>query len=529
MTNFTRKKTSSPRGFFPGTLLLLSLLTLFSCKQPITESTSLPRSTPEAEGVSSQSIIDFLDAVETSGQELHSFMYLRNGKVIAEGWWDPYKPELKHTLYSTSKSFTSTAVGFAVSEGLLAVDDKVISFFPDQLPDTVSENLSNMSVKNLLTMSAGQDPELQLASMQPGESWVTRFLAHPVPNPPGSVFLYNSVATYMLSAIVTKVTGLSVLEYLQPRLFGPLHIEGIDWETDPEGITSGGWGLRLKTEDMAKFGQLYLQRGKWNGEQLIPEAWIEEATSQQIDQAPGLPQAERNHDWVQGYGYKFWRSRHNSYRADGAFGQLIMIFPEKNAVLAVTAEASDMQKEMNLVWDHLLPGMSDQKLNPDEATHTLLRTKISHLALAPPVSGSNQALRETITGKKFIFAAPGPEESWIFGFDGDKCYVTQTSADGARHLIALGAGHWEMGQTSIPGPNLLPFYPANEDILLPAVIASAFSWEDDNSLKLTIRYIESPHTAYYTFRFGDQEVTMKKTASMGLYRNLPEWKGQWPE
>lgn len=506
----------------------LALLVLFACNRPPADEPGLPLSTPEAEGVTSQSIIDFLDAVETSGQELHSFMYLRNGRVIAEGWWDPYKPELKHTLYSTSKSFTSTAVGFAVNEGLLNVDDKVISFFPDQLPDTVSENLASMTVKHLLTMSAGQDPELSIASMQPGKSWVSIFLAHPVVNAPGSVFLYNSAATYMLSAIVTKVTGQPVLQYLQPRLFEPLHIEGIDWETDPEGITSGGWGLRLKTEDMAKFGQLYLQKGKWNGEQVIPETWVEEATSKQIDQAPGLSAEERNHEWVQGYGYKFWRSRHNSYRADGAFGQLIMIFPEKNAVLAVTAEASDMQKEINLVWDHLLPGMSDEKLNDDPATLQLLKAKIGQLSLDPPAAGENKPLQQAITGKKFTFAANGSEESYIFGFDDNKCYVTMTAADEAKHLFALGAGHWELGQTNIPGPNLVPFYQANSDILLPAIIASAFSWKNDNTLKLTIRYIESPHTAYYTFRFDDQFITLKKTATMGLYRDLPELSAQWP-
>nr|MDA3821420.1 serine hydrolase [Bacteroidales bacterium] len=260
-------------------LVLISFLILSACNssEPSSKvSASLLRSTPEAENVSAQGIINFIDAVDASDQELHSFMVLRHGNVVAEGWWDPYKPELKHTLYSTSKSFTSTAIGFAVTEGLITVEDKVISFFPDELPETVSENLTAMRIKDLLSMSAGLDPEPRMTN---SDNWVKTFLAAPVVHKPGSQFLYNSAATYMLSAIVTKVTGEKVIDYLRPRLFEPLNIEGIDWEESPNGINSGGWGLRLKTEDMAKFGQLYLQKGKWNGKQIIPEKWIEEATS----------------------------------------------------------------------------------------------------------------------------------------------------------------------------------------------------------------------------------------------------------
>ena len=227
-------------------------------------------------------------------------MLLRHGKVIAEGWWDPYKPELKHTLYSTSKSFTSTAIGFAVSENLITVEDKVVSFFPEFLPDTVSTNLADMAIRDLLTMSAGQDPDPTFSLLLPTENWMKSFLSAPVVNDPGTKFLYNSSATYMLSAIITKVTGQTVLDYLTPRLFEPLEIEGMDWEADPMGINTGGWGLRLKTEDMAKFGQLFLQKGIWNGVEVVPEKWIEEATTKKIDQAPELTEEEKSgSDWLQ--------------------------------------------------------------------------------------------------------------------------------------------------------------------------------------------------------------------------------------
>ncbi|HVG39433.1 MAG TPA: serine hydrolase domain-containing protein, partial [Pyrinomonadaceae bacterium] len=182
--------------------------------------TSLPRSVPEAEGVSSAGILDFLEAAGKSKHEFHSLMVLRHGKVIAEGWWGPYRPELRHTMYSVSKSFTSTAIGFAVSEKRLRVSDKVLSFFPQEAPASPSSQLAAMTVKDLLTMSAGQVPDPTIVAVKK-DDWVKAFLATPVVNQPGTTFLYNSMATYMLSAIVQKVTGEKVIDYLTPRLFNP--------------------------------------------------------------------------------------------------------------------------------------------------------------------------------------------------------------------------------------------------------------------------------------------------------------------
>ncbi len=510
--------------------LLLILFITWSCHRPeSSDSGDLPRSTPEAEGVRSSSIIEFLDAVESGDQELHSIMYLRNGKVIAEGWWDPYRTDLKHTLYSTSKSFTSTAIGFAVAEGLLTVDDPVIFFFPEQLPDSVSPHLKAMTVKHLLTMSAGQDPPMGPHNLLPGESWVEAFLRYPVTEEPGTVFMYNSMATYMLSAIITQVTGQTVLEYLKPRLFEPLQIDGMDWETDPEGINSGGWGLRLKTEDMARFGQLYLQKGSWKGEQLLPESWIEEATSKQIDQAPQLSEEERKgNDWVQGYGYKFWRSQHGYYRGDGAFGQLIVVLEDKNAVIAVTAEARDMQAELNLIWDHLLPGLTEEQLEEDPSMLDALQKKLESLVLPAPDPGSRPPMQDTIAETFYVFD-PGERNAvsgCTFNFIDKCCLCLITDTAGAEHTIELGMGEWIEGETMIPGPNLIPFYETNADVLLPARIASACSWKGMDTLALTVRYIESPHSTYYTFAFHGEKVTLQRSASMGLYRGIPAVSGK---
>src|SRR2546421_7508184 len=266
---------------FPAFLLLLLFLELNIKAQ---KATMLPRSVPEAEGVSSNNIIQFLDATAKSKTEFHSFMLLRHGKVIAEGWWNPYRADLKHTLYSCSKSFTATAIGFAVQEKRFSLDDKVISFFPNNLPDTVSKNLSELTVKDVLMMSDGQEPDPTFPVASKDTNWIKGFLATPVVHEPGTQFLYNSLGTYMLSAIVQKSTGQKTIDYLKPRLFDPLGIGGEDWETDWQGINTGGGGVRLKTEDMAKFAELFLQKGNWNGKQILPASWVEEASSMKIMQ-----------------------------------------------------------------------------------------------------------------------------------------------------------------------------------------------------------------------------------------------------
>jgi len=320
---------------------------------------SLPRSTPAAEKMDAQAITNYLEAIKEKDQEIHSLMIVRNGKVIHEQWFGNHGPNVPHTMYSVSKTYTATAIGFAVSEGKLKVTDKVISFFPEKLPKDISDNLKSMEIRHLLMMSTGQEHE---SPRQAYNDWVESFFQTPIVHKPGTVFKYNSVATYMLSAIIQKVTGEKLIDYIRRRLFEPLGITDATWSESPQGINAGGWGLSIKTEDMAKLGLFILQKGKWEGKQLLPASWIKEATSFKINNAPtDLPQEElemkkKESDWMQGYCYQMWRCRHNAVRADGANGQLIVILPEKNAVIAVTANVGDMQGELNLIWEYLLPG-----------------------------------------------------------------------------------------------------------------------------------------------------------------------------
>ena len=506
----------------PAFLLLVLLAVSGGCKNSKPASSSLPRSTPEAEGVSSAGLLTFLDSAAADRHEFHSIMILRHGKVIAEGWWAPYRPDLRHTLYSTSKSFTSTAVGFAVTEKLLSVDDKVVSFFPDQLPDTVSPFLAQMRVRDLLTMSAGQAPDPTGRITSSSQQWVRDFLATPVLKEPGTEFLYNSMATFMLSAIVQKVTGEKIADYLRPRLFEPLGIEGYDWEESPEGINSGGWGLRVKTEDMAKFGQLYLQKGMWNGNQVIPAEWVDEATTFKIDQAPdALPGAKAKSDWMQGYCFQFWRSRNNAFRADGAFGQYIIIMPEKDAVVTITCESPDMQDEINLVWDYILPAMKDTLLPEDRESLAMLKERLAALALPVPADKPDSPIAGELSGKKFVLGDPGQNQGYFSpSIDGDTWMVEMETA-GQKHLIAAGRGGWIESETGLAGPNLI----SRPGGTMSHRIAAAYEWISDSTLDVTIRYIESPHHIRARCSFEGDTLIMNVRLSTPPGYDMPPSKG----
>ncbi len=486
------------------TLSLLALLFSFSLYAQKTISFS--RGIPEKEGVSAAAIDSFLNATKGGAHEFHSFMFIRHGKVIAQGWWNPYKATLRHSLYSTSKSFTSTAIGFAVSEKRLTVNDKVISFFPTSVPDSVKPYLAQLTVKNLLTMSVGQTPDPTSVIPFTAVNWVKTFLATPIVNQPGTKFLYNTMATYMLSAIVQKVTGQKEFDYLKPRLFDPLGIKDADWETSDEGINTGGWGLRLKTEDMAKLGELYLHKGMWNGKQLLPAEWVDEATTFKIDQAPGVAQSKKDSsDWMQGYCYQFWRCRHNAFRADGAFGQYIIVMPDEDAVIAITSESPDMQGELNLVWKYLLPAMHTGELPKNDAADDSLNQHLAALNLSPlpDFSKRNNAI-PTYKSRTFLFQPNSANITSItFSIANNICHVV-LKKDSAIYSLNFETGRWVSGTTDMPGPSLLTGAKENISFLKPYKIEGSYGWQDNQTLKLKLRYIESPHSETITCHFtGD--------------------------
>ncbi len=332
-----------------------------SATQPQKKAISLKRAKPKAR--IETAMTQYLQAAQNQRLNIQSVMVLQHGKVLYEHWMNGGDARQPHVLNSVSKTFTSAAVGFAIAEGKLSLDDKLISFFPNETPASPSENLKKVTIRNLLTMNSGHDTEPDRSK---ANTWAEAFLNAPIQHEPGTYYCYNSLGTYMLSAIVQKVTGQKIVDYLQPRLFDPLGIDAPRWEESPQGINCGGWGLYLKTEDLAKMGQMLLQKGKWNGKQILPAAWVTEATSKQVPCVPSwirFDEADKsgltleNSDWVHGYGYQVWRCRHNAYRADGAGGQYIIVIPDKDAVVINTANLQDMQAELNLVWDYILPAL----------------------------------------------------------------------------------------------------------------------------------------------------------------------------
>lgn len=459
--------------------------------------------------MSSAGVLAFLAAAAREQYELHSFMLARHGRVVAEGWWAPYGPDFNHWMYSMSKSFTSTAVGLAVAEGKLSVEDPVVSFFPGEATGAVSEHLAALRVKHLLTMSVGHgtDPTRDMVKQ---ENWVKAFLDWPITQPPGSAFLYNSGATYMCSAIVQRVTGQRVADYLKPRLFEPLAIEGTAWETCPRGINVGGWGLSIRTEGLAKFGQLYLQKGKWAGRQILPAQWVEEATTFKIQQpSPAQPSrpAERN-DWLQGYGYQFWRSTHHAFRGDGAFGQFTIVMPEQEVVLVMTSESQNLQGQLDLVWDHLLPAFHAGPLASDAASAEALRRKLASLALPPPMAQAASPWAERLSGKVIQLEANVLGlQSVAFTFQKDACLMTFR---GAQHdyPIVCGIHAWHRGETALPGtpPRLVSGGAAPAGTKFK--IAASGTWENPNTFQATLQYYETPHHDNFICRFEGDTATI---------------------
>ena len=430
------------------------------------------QSTPEAEGIPAAAIKAFVDEIEESGQELHSFILLRHGRLLAQGWWHPYQPGEPHILFSVSKSFTSTAVGLAVAEGRLNLDDKVISFFPEEKPAEVSPNLAAMQVRHLLGMSTGHAEDTMPAiDRHPNDNWVKSVLAVPVEYEPGTHFLYNTGASYLLSAIVQKVTGQTLLEYLQPRLFEPLGIEHATWESSPQGINTGGFGLSLTTTEVARFGQLYLQKGRWQGRQILSESWVEEATASHISNGD-----DPYSDWAQGYGYQFWRCRNGAYRGDGAFGQYCVVMPEQQAVLAITSGLSgDMQAVLNLVWKHLLPAMQAEKLPEDPAAQEKLAQKLQKLEL-PVVKGRTiTPTAEQVSGKRFLFDENGQKiKALTFDFDKEGCLLSIEDEHG-KHRVEIGSGAWRLSNTDL-------------DPRGPRYVAACGNWTAEDTYTFRLRY-----------------------------------------
>ena len=462
----------------------------------------LPRGTPEPRGVSSAALLEFVNTLDQQIEGMHSLMVLRHGQVIAEGWWAPYDAEHNHVLYSLSKSFTSTAVGFAVAEGKLSIDDEVLKFFPDIAPSDPSNNLKAMRVRDLLTMSTGHQDEAPTA---PDAISAKSFLAQPVPHLPGTHFKYNTPATFMQSAIVQKVTGQTVLEFLQPRLFSPLGIEHPVWDANFQGVSLGGYGLRVRTEDIAKLGQFYLQRGQWNDTQLLPAEWVAVATSKQTSNGSNPAS-----DWNQGYGFQFWRCRHNAYRGDGAFGQYCVVMPEQDAVVAITSGIKDMQSALNVIWDKLLPAMQPQVLPPDATAAHQLKDKLARLEVRTAQGSEASPLTGKALNRTYVFPANDQKVQSLALSSADSARTLTLTAriDGKDFKLPCGYHEWKKGQAPLFAGRLAQF--PDEPT------AGTFAWPANDICVIKLCAYETPYHTTLTLKFDGDQVTLDSETNVAF-------------
>ncbi|PPH50027.1 serine hydrolase [Rathayibacter sp. AY1E2] len=409
---------------------------------------SLPRSTPSARSVDAEGVLAFVEGVEAApGVELHGLMVVQGGDVVAEGWWAPYSAERLHLFYSLSKSFTATAVGFAVAEGLVDLDATVLSSFPE-LDDEITDPRSRaIRVRHVLAMASGHSAEtIDRAEETDPADLVRGFLLLPPEQEPGSVFAYNQPCTFAAAAIVQRVSGQSLTDYLRPRLLDPLGIGEVAWHRDDSGRELGYSGLHATTEAAAALGLLYLQEGRWGDRRILSPEWVAEASRAHVPtHEDGGP------DWQQGYGFQFWRSLHG-YRADGAYGQFSLIVPEHELVIALTGQTSDTQTLLALAWEHLLPAVGRGSTAEADAR---LADRLSELAL-PPLEGASPATGSYTPVGSWPDAVEvtADEGGWTLALiEGDE-----------RFAVTPGAGAW-----TVDGPFAASAGPSGDGVLVDVV------------------------------------------------------------
>ena len=463
--------------------------------------THFSKETPESQGISSEGILSFIDRAEKEIDAMHSFMIIRNGHLVSEGWWTPYAPESPHVMHSLSKSFTSTAIGFLIDEGKLSLNDEVLSFFPEYTSADPSAQWKAMRIRDLLTMNTGHiiEPTVWFSD----GDWVNFFMETEVPLMPGTHFKYNSPATYMLSAILQKVTGEKLVDYLTSRLFDPLKIKQPRWDVCPKGINTGGWGLSITTEDIAKLGQFYLQKGQWNGEQLLSKKWVAMASSKQVSNG-----SDPNNDWNQGYGFQFWQCRHNAFRGDGAMGQFCIVLPELDAVIAITSGVYDMGHVMNVVWEELLPAMQNNPLPENKIAREQLEEKTKYLQLSPINGSLSSSISKKISKKKFTIKE---NELGIQTIDFD--------LHKAPHQIKItredGESLIKIGQDQYVKNELKTHLPYTEKLQIK--IAASGAWISANEYQLRVYFYEMPDRITYTFKFEEDRVAWSSQLEHSLF------------
>lgn len=470
----------------------------------------LERVTPESIGLASASIERLLDALEASGAEMHGLMIIRHGKVAAEGWWAPYAPGIRHGCQSLTKTYAATAVGLAFDEGLVRLEDRVVEIFPEDVPPEPSAHLRQMTVRDVLRMGTGMVSMPHLGD----PAWIQKFFATPVLHAPGTAFYYNSAGSSLLGAIVRRLTGQGLIDYMTPRLFDRIGIDAanLKWLRHADGLENGGGGLFATTEDNARLAQLYLQQGVWEGRQVLSQEWIRQATSCQIasQEDPGIP------DCKLGYGFQLWMCRPRGvYRFDGAFGQYAIVFPDLDMVVAINetaAPGAGVQRTLDIVWDVLMPAVGDP-LGEDPAAAGALRERLRRLALPKPAylppspqlrasaSWSFRLQENTASidpGMYRLFTGQESHGIELIGlaFDTQTCQLSWRAA-GREHQLLLG----------LDGMPRLNDYVSAAGI--PDMVLASGAGLADNLFEIELRFIETCFRKTITCLFEGDRVHVR--------------------
>ncbi|WP_144156446.1 serine hydrolase domain-containing protein [Paraburkholderia sp. BCC1885] len=476
-----------------------------------TELDGLARATPSSMGVDAEAIVGFLDAVEAADLDLHALMIHRNGHVIAEAWRWPYRADRPRNLHSVAKSFTACAMGLALEEGLFRLDDKVVSFFPEALPQEVSESLAAMTIEDLLTMRLGHAGETSGAQWRAlGTSWTEAFFRIPVVDQPGGAFLYTSAASYMLSAILSRVTGETLHAYLKPRLLEPLGITHETWDIGPDGINPGGNGLIAKTADMLKLGILHAQNGMWEGKRLLPQTWVADATRAHVESGR--------------YGYHWWTRAHGTYAAIGKFVQMAVVFPEHGATLAVTGAIKGSAKLWPFI-DQYFPAAFDALITDGaaaDAADARLSGRIAEWQKeAAPVAWKepylraaqrpekNSGVHHNVGTRRFVMQpnAQGIQELQ-FEFAGHECALRLSDAEG-QHAIVAGLDRWIERANEMPGRDLHHGYH-----LRGSPVVARACWLDSSRLQMTWIYAETAFRDTVVCEFNERQVVFRREVNI---------------
>ncbi|MGI6254936.1 MAG: serine hydrolase domain-containing protein [Acutalibacter sp.] len=479
------------------------------------------RVTPESVGVPTAAVNRLLDRLEESQTEMHGLMVMRHGKVCAEGWWTPYAPGLRHGLQSLSKTYAATGVGLLYTEGLIRLDERVIDIFPEDAPADPSENLQKLTVRDVLCMGNGMD-----TMPSPSEHWIRDFLHTPVTHEPGSCFMYNSVGSSLLAAMVVKKTGQSLQEYLTPRLYEKLGIDpaSTGWYNMPDGVECGGAGMFSTTENNLRLMKLYADGGLWEGERILAEDYVKLATSAQNDsstEAKGNPEA---YDNFMGYGFQIWMCRPRGvYRADGAMGQFSVVVPDKDMIISINETATGAhwaQNTLDILWQFLGEIPEEDPLPEDSQVSDALRRRMSALSLPNPpftpespvasqVSGQWYALEQgsfTLRQRIGGILSGTPVGGEITRFRLDFSY-------GSVMLTALEDGKEVQYRVAVDGTRALNLV---ETTTLPVSRLYLHGWwSGEDTFSIALRWVETCFEDRLDLHFVDGGVELRRESVVG--------------